>query len=122
MIAQVAESKHLNAVFDDLLDPEGSEIYLKPAGDYVALGQAVPFAAVIEAARRRGEIAFGYRIAAVPRMRPRPTASPSTRPKSATGDVRPGRPDRRPRRGLRMPDRRAARHDPPAGPDGAGRG
>jgi voltage-gated potassium channel Kch len=64
MIAQVAESKHLNAVFKDLLDPEGSEIYLKPAGDYVALGEAVPFAAVIEAARRRGEIAFGYRIAA----------------------------------------------------------
>ncbi len=64
MIAQVAESKHLNAVFGDLLDPEGSEIYLKPAGDYVALGEAVPFAAVIEAARRRGEIAFGYRIAA----------------------------------------------------------
>ncbi len=64
MIAQVAESKHLNAVFGDLLDPEGSEIYLKPAGDYVQLGQAVPFAAVIEAARRRGEIAFGYRIAA----------------------------------------------------------
>ncbi len=62
MIAQVAESKHLNAVFEDLLDPAGSEIYLKPAGDYVALGVEVPFAAVIEAARRRGEIAFGYRI------------------------------------------------------------
>jgi voltage-gated potassium channel Kch len=62
MIAQVAENKHLNAVFGDLLDPEGSEIYLRPAGDYVALDRAVPFAAVIEAARRRGEIAFGYRI------------------------------------------------------------
>ncbi len=64
MIAQVAESKHLNAVFGDLFDPEGSEIYLKPAGDYVQLGQAVPFATVVEAARRRGEIAIGYRIAA----------------------------------------------------------
>ena len=65
MIAQVAESKHLNAVFGDLLDPDGSEIYLKPAGDYVVLGEPVPFAAVLEAARRRGEIAFGYRVAAV---------------------------------------------------------
>lgn len=65
MIAQVAESKHLNAVFEDLLDPDGSEIYLKPAGDYVVLGEPVPFAAVLEAARRRGEIAFGYRVAAV---------------------------------------------------------
>ena len=64
MLAQVAENKHLNAVFDDLFDPAGSEIYLRPAGDYVALDRAVPFAAVIEAARRRGEIAFGYRVAA----------------------------------------------------------
>ncbi|MGZ8502095.1 MAG: CASTOR/POLLUX-related putative ion channel [Candidatus Limnocylindrales bacterium] len=64
MIAQVAESKHLNAVFTELLDPAGSEIYLKPAGDYVALGVALPFAAVVQSARRRNEIAFGYRIAA----------------------------------------------------------
>jgi voltage-gated potassium channel Kch len=64
MIAQVAEAKHLNAVFTDLLDPAGSEIYLKPAGDYVAEGTPVLFATVIEAARRRGETAFGYRLAA----------------------------------------------------------
>ena len=64
MVAQVAENKHLNAVFGDLLDPAGSEIYLRPAADYVALDRPVPFAAVIEAARRRGEIAFGYRIGA----------------------------------------------------------
>jgi voltage-gated potassium channel Kch len=64
MVAQVAENKHLNAVFGDLLDPAGSEIYLRPAADYVALDRAVPFAAVIEAARRRGEIAFGYRVEA----------------------------------------------------------
>ena len=40
MLAQVSENKQLNAVFADLFDPEGSEIYLKPAGDYVALGPA----------------------------------------------------------------------------------
>jgi len=63
MIAQVAENKHLNAVFADLMDPEGSEIYLKPAGDYVALGQQIPYVAIVESARRRGETAIGYRIA-----------------------------------------------------------
>ena len=36
MLAQVSENKDLNAVFDDLFDPDGSEIYLKPAADYVA--------------------------------------------------------------------------------------
>lgn len=61
MLAQIAENKHLNAVFQDLFDPEGSEIYLKPAGDYVRAGVPVSFYTVIEAARRRGEIAIGYR-------------------------------------------------------------
>lgn len=64
MIAQVSENKHLNAVFADILDPEGSEIYLKPAADYVVTDRPVPYAAVVEAARRRGETAIGYRIAA----------------------------------------------------------
>ena len=62
MLSQVSENKHLNAVFDDLFDPEGSEIYLKPAEDYVEPGRAVTFYTVVEAARRRGEVAIGYRV------------------------------------------------------------
>lgn len=61
MLSQVSESRELSAVFADLFDPEGSEIYLKPAGDYVELGIPVNFYTVIEAARRRGEVAIGYR-------------------------------------------------------------
>ena len=61
MLAQVAENKHLNAVFQDLFDPDGSEIYLKPAGDYIQPGVPVSFYTVIESARRRGEVAIGYR-------------------------------------------------------------
>jgi voltage-gated potassium channel Kch len=64
ILAQVSENKHLNAVFADMFDPEGSEIYLKPAGQYVRLGQPVNFYTVVEAARRRGEVAFGYRLQA----------------------------------------------------------
>jgi voltage-gated potassium channel Kch len=62
MMAQVSENKYLNGVFADMFDPEGSEIYLKPAGQYVQLGQPVNFYTVAEAARRRGEVAFGYRL------------------------------------------------------------
>ena len=62
LLAQVAENKHLNTVFADLFDPEGSEIYLKPASDYVKLGTPVNFYTVVEAARRRGEVAIGYRL------------------------------------------------------------
>ncbi len=64
MLAQISENKQLAAVFDDLLDPAGSEIYLKPAASYVRPGTPVDFYTVIEAARRRGESAIGYRIAA----------------------------------------------------------
>jgi voltage-gated potassium channel Kch len=61
MLSQVSENKSLNAVFTDLFDPEGSEIYLKPVANYVRLGEPVNFYTVVEAARRRGEVALGYR-------------------------------------------------------------
>jgi len=61
MMSQVSENKMLNAVFADVFDPEGSEIYLKPAENYVQPGTAVNFYTVIEAARRRAEIAIGFR-------------------------------------------------------------
>jgi hypothetical protein len=64
VLAQLSENPRLDEVFTDLLDAEGSEIYLRPAGDYVALGRPVSFATVVEAARRRGETALGYRSAA----------------------------------------------------------
>lgn len=61
MLAQVAEQKDINAVLSDLFSPEGSEIYLKPAGHYVASDRPVNFYTVVEAARQRGESAIGYR-------------------------------------------------------------
>ncbi len=61
LLTQISENKALNAVFTDLFDPEGSEIYLKPARNYVELDREVTFATLVEAARRRGEIAIGYR-------------------------------------------------------------
>jgi voltage-gated potassium channel Kch len=61
LMAQVSENKELNAVFQDLFDPEGSEVYLKLASNYVATGTPVTFYTVVEAARRRGEVAIGYR-------------------------------------------------------------
>ncbi len=64
MLSQISENKELNAVFTDLFDPEGSEIYLKPVSNYVALGEPVNFYTVAEAARRRGEVAMGYRLKA----------------------------------------------------------
>lgn len=61
MLAQVAEQKSINAVLTNLFSPEGSEIYLKPANNYVATDCPINFYTVVEAARQRGESAIGYR-------------------------------------------------------------
>ena len=63
MMSQISENAELYDVFTDIFDPEGSEIYLKPISDYVALGEPINFYTVIEAAKRRGETAIGYRLA-----------------------------------------------------------
>lgn len=62
MLSQVSESRQLTDVFEQLFSSSGSEIYLQPADLYVAPGADVDFYTVLEAARRRGETAIGYRI------------------------------------------------------------
>ena len=62
MLAQLSENAELMDVFTDIFDPEGAEVYLKPISDYVAVGQPVNFYTVVEAAKRRGETAMGYRL------------------------------------------------------------
>jgi voltage-gated potassium channel Kch len=64
MLSQVSENKQLTTVFDTLFSSEGSEIYLRPAELYITPGATVDFYTVLESARRRGETAIGYRIAA----------------------------------------------------------
>ncbi len=72
MLTQVAENPHLVRIFDQLFAPEGYEIYLKPADEYVVLDREVSFQQVVLSAARRGHVAIGYRVAADAR---RPEAS-----------------------------------------------
>lgn len=64
MLSQLSENKHLDRVFRVLFSAEGSEVYIRPARDYVAVGAELDFHTVIEAAARRGETAIGYRVVA----------------------------------------------------------
>jgi len=64
LLSQISENRRLTDVFETLFSSAGSEIYLNPARDYVLPGHPVDFYAVLEAARRRGETAIGYRLAA----------------------------------------------------------
>ena len=67
MLAQASENDSLAAIFDDLLDEAGSEIYMRPLEDYVALSGPLSFYTIAQSALQRGEIALGYH-------RPRPGA------------------------------------------------
>ncbi|MHA7961925.1 CASTOR/POLLUX-related putative ion channel [Streptomyces sp. L500] len=62
LLTQLAENQRLYRVLRILLDPAGSEIYLKPADHYLVPGAEATFATAVEAARRRGEVAIGYRL------------------------------------------------------------
>jgi voltage-gated potassium channel Kch len=64
LLSQLSENKELAPVFEDLFNAEGSELYLKLAEHYVQLGRPVNFYTVVEVARRRSEVAIGYRLAA----------------------------------------------------------
>jgi K+ transport systems, NAD-binding component len=63
MMTQLAENEELMPVFTDLFDSDGSELYLKPAADYIKPGVPVNFYTIIEAARSHNELAIGYRLA-----------------------------------------------------------
>ena len=50
MLSQLSEDARLDAVFADLLDADGAEIYLRPAEWYVTQGEQASFATIVAAA------------------------------------------------------------------------
>ncbi len=61
MLAQISENRYLIDIFNHLLSEEGSEIYLKPAENYVICGMEVDFYTISYSAVMKGEIAIGYK-------------------------------------------------------------
>ena len=63
LLAQIAENPDLAAVFAEIFDPEGSEIYLRPAADYVVTGREIDMHTLIEAGKRKQQVVIGVRLA-----------------------------------------------------------
>lgn len=61
ILTQISENRKLLPLFEDLLDADGSEIYMKPVSSYVACGTSVDFYTLTEIAKQRREIPMGYR-------------------------------------------------------------
>ncbi len=64
MLSQMSENKNLEKVYGILFEADGSEIYLKPAVNYIKPGVEVNFYTVVESAARKNEVAIGYRLLA----------------------------------------------------------
>ena len=61
IVTQICQSRELKLIFEELLRAEGSEIYVRPAGNYVKLGVKTNIYTACEAAARQQEVMIGYR-------------------------------------------------------------
>ena len=61
IITQVSENRRLTALFEDLLDADGSELYMKKAEKYCIPGEETNFFVITEQARIKEEVAVGYK-------------------------------------------------------------
>mgnify|MGYP006127318241 CR=1 FL=1 len=59
---QLAENPKLKLVFDEILKPEGSEIYLRDVSDYLDIDKEINFFTVIEAFIDKKELPIGYKV------------------------------------------------------------
>lgn len=58
MLAQISEEERLSPVFEDLLDSDGSEIYLRPVNGYLK-GSEATMEQLVAAGAEHGQIVFG---------------------------------------------------------------
>lgn len=61
IIAQISENRKLALLFEDLLDVDGSELYMKKAYRYVKTDVETDFYSLTELAKKRNEIVVGYK-------------------------------------------------------------
>ena len=61
IIAQVSENRKLALLFEDLLDADGSELYMKKASRYIKTNTETDFYTLTDIAKKRNEIVVGYK-------------------------------------------------------------
>ena len=61
---QLAENSKLELVFDEILQPDGSEFYMRDIRKYIKLNEKINFYTLCKSAGKRNEIVIGYKIKA----------------------------------------------------------
>lgn len=62
ILTQISENRELLPLFEDLLDADGSEIYMKSASNYIKCGETVNMYTLTEIAAKRHEIVIGCKL------------------------------------------------------------
>ena len=62
MMTQLSENRMLLPLFEDLLDQDGSELYMKPVTDYINVENPINMYELQRILEKRGEIVIGYKI------------------------------------------------------------
>lgn len=61
IVTQISQSRELKLIFEELLRADGAEIYVRPAKNYLKLGEKTNIYTACEAAARQHETLIGYR-------------------------------------------------------------
>jgi Trk K+ transport system NAD-binding subunit len=61
LTTQISQNRQLHSIFEDLLDDDGSEIYMKPASDFVTVNKPVNLFTAFHAATLKNEVMIGYK-------------------------------------------------------------
>ena len=61
MVTQISQARELNRIYTELLSKEGSEIYMRPAMDYVELDRPINLYTACAAAVLKKQVFLGYR-------------------------------------------------------------
>jgi hypothetical protein len=61
LMTQISENKRLARVFEDLFDSQGVQLSLRPIENYLKTGRPLNFYTAMESARRKNQVALGYR-------------------------------------------------------------
>lgn len=61
ILTQISQTRALSAIFMDLLDADGSELYMKPAPAYVKLHVPVELYTAVDSTSRKNHVFLGYK-------------------------------------------------------------
>ena len=62
IVTQICQQRELKQIFEELLREEGSEVYVRPAKNYIVPGKKTDIYTACEAAARQREVLIGYRL------------------------------------------------------------